>query len=53
MPALGNLYNVDVYVSDNLARDEFITFNAGTHSALIKMSYKDFYTLAKPKVVYA
>lgn len=53
MPPLGSLYNMDVYVSDNLSRDEFITFNAGTHSELIKMSYKDFYTLVRPKVVYA
>jgi Ala-tRNA(Pro) deacylase len=53
MPPFGNLYNMPVYVSDNLSRDEFITFNAGTHSELIKMRYRDFYTLVHPIIVYA
>lgn len=53
MPPFGSLYNMDVYVSDNLSHDEFITFNAATHSELIKMTYRDYYNLARPKVVYA
>lgn len=53
MPPFGNLYEMDVFVSDNLSRDEFITFNAGTHAELIKIAYKDFYNLVRPKVVYA
>jgi Ala-tRNA(Pro) deacylase len=53
MPPFGNLYGMDVFVSDNLSHDEFITFNAGTHSELLKMSYRDFYNLTRPKVVYA
>lgn len=53
MPPFGNLYGMDVFISDNISRDEFITFNAGTHSELLKMSYKDFYNLVHPKVVYA
>lgn len=53
MPPLGSLYNMDVYVSDNVSRDDFISFNAGTHSELIKMTYKDFYDLVHPKVIYA
>ena len=53
MPPFGSLYGMDVYVSNNVSRDEFISFNAGTHSELIKMSYKDFYNLVHPKVVYA
>lgn len=53
MPPFGRLYNMDVFVSDNLSRTEEISFNAGTHSELIQMSYKDFFNLVKPKVVYA
>lgn len=52
MPPFGNLYNMDVYISDQLSNEDFILFNACTHSELIKMSYKDFYNLAHPKVLY-
>jgi Ala-tRNA(Pro) deacylase len=53
MPPFGDLYKMDVYVSNNVTRDQFISFNAGSHSELIKMAYKDFYSLVHPKVVYA
>jgi Ala-tRNA(Pro) deacylase len=48
MPPFGNLYGMDVLVEDNLTNDEEIAFNAGSHSELIKMSYKDFERLVKP-----
>jgi Ala-tRNA(Pro) deacylase len=51
MPPFGNLYGVDVYVAKSLSEDEEIAFNAGTHTELIKMSYKDFERLVKPKVI--
>ena len=51
MPPFGNLYGMDVMVSNSLAEDEEIAFNAGTHTELIRLSYKDFDTLAKPKVM--
>lgn len=51
MPPFGNLYGMDVLVSEDLARDKEIAFNAGSHSELIKMSYKDFERLVRPKVV--
>jgi Ala-tRNA(Pro) deacylase len=51
MPPFGNLYGMDVYVAPSLAEDEEIAFNAGTHTELIKMSYKDFERLVKPKVL--
>jgi Ala-tRNA(Pro) deacylase len=50
MPPFGNLYDLDVYVAEKLAEDEEIFFNAGTHSELIRMAYKDFEKLVKPKV---
>jgi Ala-tRNA(Pro) deacylase len=50
MPPFGNLYGMDVYVADNLKDDEEIAFNAGTHTELIKMAYKDFVKVVNPKV---
>lgn len=49
MPPFGNLYDMDVYVSPLLAQDEEIAFNAGSHTELIRMAYKDFERLVKPK----
>jgi Ala-tRNA(Pro) deacylase len=50
MPPFGNLYNMEVFVSRLLSHDEEIAFNAGSHTELIRMSYKDFERLAEPKV---
>jgi len=49
MPPFGNLYDMDVYVSKLLAEDEEIVFNAGSHTELIRLAYKDFERLVKPK----
>ena len=51
MPPFGNLYDLDVIVSESLTEDEEIAFNAGTHTELIRMSYADFGRLVKPKVL--
>ena len=51
MPPFGNLYGMEVYVAESLTKDEEIAFNACSHSELIKMSYKDFETLVKPKIL--
>lgn len=51
MPPFGNLYGIDVYATKILSEDEEIVFNAGTHTELIKMTYKDFEKLVKPKIV--
>ena len=51
MPPFGNLYGMDVFVAQSLAEDEEIAFNAGFHTELIRMSYKDFEKLVKPKVL--
>jgi Ala-tRNA(Pro) deacylase len=50
MPPFGNLYNMDVYVAPSLAEDEYIAFNAGSHTELIRMTYADFERLVEPKV---
>lgn len=51
MPPFGNLYGMEVYVTESLAEDEQIAFNAGSHTELIQMSYQDFERLVKPKVL--
>ncbi len=51
MPPFGNLYGLEVYVAPSLAADEEIAFNAGTHTEVIKMTYKDFEGLVHPKVI--
>ena len=50
MPPFGNLYDLDVYVAEELTEDEEIAFSAGSHSELIRLSYKDFDNLVTPKV---
>ncbi len=49
MPPFGNLYDMPVFVAESLAEDDEIDFNAGTHRELIKIKYKDFEKLVKPK----
>lgn len=49
MPPFGNLYGIDVYADEKLARDELIAFNAGSHTELIQLPYNDFERLVKPK----
>lgn len=51
MPPFGNLYGMEVYVAYRLAEDEEICFNAGSHSELLRLSYKDYERLVKPKVI--
>jgi len=51
MPPFGNLYGMEVYAAQSLAKDKTIAFNAGTHFELIRMAYQDFERLVQPKVV--
>lgn len=50
MPPFGNLYGIDVYEDKSLTEDEEIFFQAGNHIESVKMRYKDFERLVKPKV---
>jgi Ala-tRNA(Pro) deacylase len=50
MPPFGNLYGMEVFVADALAEDEEIAFNAGSHTELIRLAYKDFERLVKPRI---
>lgn len=51
MPPFGNLYGMEVFASARLAEDEEIAFNAGSHTELIRLAYKDFERLVDPKIV--
>jgi Ala-tRNA(Pro) deacylase len=51
MPPFGNLYGLEVFVAESLAEEGEIAFNAGSHKELVKMSFKDFESHVKPKVV--
>jgi Ala-tRNA(Pro) deacylase len=50
MPPFGNLYGLSTYVEKHLAEQEYIVFEAGTHTHAIKMSYRDYEKIVKPKV---
>lgn len=51
MPPFGYLYGMPVYVADELAEDQVIAFNAGSHSQLIQMAYHDFVRLVHPRIL--
>ena len=51
MPPFGNLYGMEVIVAQRLTEDEEISFNAGTHTELIKLAYSDFERLVKPRIL--
>ena len=51
MPPFGNLYGMPVYVADSLTEDEEIAFSAGSHTQVVKMSYRDFERLVQPEVM--
>jgi Ala-tRNA(Pro) deacylase len=51
MPPFGNLYGMDVFADATLAKDAEIAFNACSHTELVQMSYKDYESLVKPKLI--
>jgi Ala-tRNA(Pro) deacylase len=51
MPPFGNLYGMETYVAASLVEDEEFAFNAGTHTELIRMQYRDFEKLVNPVIL--
>ncbi|MFQ5946337.1 MAG: aminoacyl-tRNA deacylase [Anaerolineae bacterium] len=51
MPPFGNLYGLPVIVAESLKDNTEITFNAGTHTEVIKLGFADFERLVKPTVL--
>lgn len=50
MPPFGNLYEVKVFAAAELAADDEIAFNAGSHTELIRVPYRDYDRLVRPVV---
>jgi Ala-tRNA(Pro) deacylase len=50
MPPFGNLYGMEVLVDEVLTENQEIAFNAGSHRELMRMAYRDYENLVKPKV---
>lgn len=50
MPPFGNLYGMEVLVAPILREDREISFNAGSHTELIRISYAEFEDLVHPRV---
>jgi Ala-tRNA(Pro) deacylase len=50
MPPFGNLYGLPTFVDTHLAAQDYIVFEAGTHTEAIIMSYRDYEKIVQPKV---
>ncbi|MBN1542987.1 YbaK/EbsC family protein [candidate division KSB1 bacterium] len=50
MPPFGNLFGMDVWVAKSLSKDEEIAFPAGTHRELIRLAFKDYKKLVRPRI---
>jgi Ala-tRNA(Pro) deacylase len=51
MSPFGSLCNLPVFVDGELASEETIAFNAGTHRDVIHMRFEDYQRLVKPTVL--
>jgi Ala-tRNA(Pro) deacylase len=49
-PPFGNLYGLPTYVDKSLAAQDYIVFEAGTHSDAIKLSYRGYEKIVKPQL---
>ena len=52
IPPFGNLYGIEVYVDESLVGDADIAFNAGTHTEVLRMPYREFERLVAPHHVH-
>jgi Ala-tRNA(Pro) deacylase len=50
MPPFGSLYGVPTYVDKSLAEEDYIVFEAGTHTDAIKLGYRDYEKIVKPQI---
>lgn len=51
MPPFGNLYGIDVFADESLAKDKEIVFNACSHRELIRLSWQDYISLVRPRII--
>jgi len=50
MPPFGNLYDMEVFADSSLKEEDDIAFNAGSHTELIQLAYRDFEKLVGAKI---
>jgi Ala-tRNA(Pro) deacylase len=50
MPPFGNLYGLPVILDTSLAVDNFIVFNACTHTESVRMRFNDYVRLVNPTI---
>ena len=50
MPPFGNLYDMPTFVDSSLADEDYIVFEAGTHTEAIKLSYADYQQIVNPQI---
>lgn len=48
MPPFGRLVGIPVYADNSLLENDAIAFNAGTHTDMVKIKFKDYMRIAKP-----
>ncbi len=52
MPPIGDLFDMDIYLADSLADQEWLAFNGGTHEELIQVKAKEFLKWIHPKALH-
>ncbi len=50
IPPFGSLFGLKTYSDAALADNEWINFNAGSHSESVRMKYEDYLTVEEPEV---
>lgn len=51
VPPFGNLFDLPVFISESLAAEDELVFNAGRHTEVMRLAYSDFERLVQPKVL--
>ena len=46
-PPFGHLYQLKMYIDSQVAQNDWVVFNAGTHTDVVKMRAQDFIDLSK------
>ena len=49
-PPVGKLYNLPTFVDRELAKDEYVVFQDGTHREALKVPMDDYLKIAQPEV---
>ena len=52
MPPFGNLFGMETYLEQDMAKQEHIAFNAGTHTEAIIIPFAEYRRLAHPMLAH-